>query len=170
MNISEATKLVAILKGVYLREPFTEESPKAFLWLLEDLPYELVLQAAKIHGTRSKWCPTPAELREVIAEKAAPAVPAGEAWEIVQKQIRKNGYAGFSDCDFGDEAITLAVKTVGWRRLCLDEDQKFIRRDFDQALETCQERVRKDVQTGAAGVALPQPAGEIVQLPRRGVA
>ncbi len=30
MNLSEATKLVAILKGVYLREKFTDESPQGF--------------------------------------------------------------------------------------------------------------------------------------------
>lgn len=163
MNLSEATKLVAILKGVYLREQFTDESPQAFLWLLEDLPYDVVLQAAKIHGTRSKWCPTPSELREIIANQAVPAIPAGEAWEVVQKQIRKNGYAGYDQCAFGDEAIDAAVRRVGWRRLCLDEDQKFIRRDFDQALEAAQERIRTDVQSGAVALG----GGEIVQLPRK---
>ena len=167
MTISEATKLVAILKGVYLREQFTDASPRAFLWLLEDLPFDVVLQAAKIHGTRSKWCPTPAELRAIIAEMAVPKIPAGDAWEIVQKQIRRHGYADFASCDFGDPAITSAVRAVGWRRLCLDEDQKFIRREFDEALERAQAEAVTKAQTGSAGAALLNGEAEIVHLPRR---
>lgn len=164
MNLSEATKLVAMLKSVYLREQFTEQSPNAFLWLLEDLPYESVLQAAKIHGTRSKWCPTPAELREIIADEAVPTISAGEAWETVIRQIRKHGYANFDQCDFGDEAILAAVKSVGWRRICLEPDEKgYIRRDFEQALEVAQHRIRRDVQSGAVDIL---PERRLTALPR----
>ncbi len=158
MNLSEATKLVAILKGVYLREQFTEESPKSFLWLLGDLSLDDVLEAAQIHGRTSKWCPTAAELREIIANKAFPAIPSGDAWEIVQKQIRAHGHSGFGQCNFGNDAVEMAVRRVGWRRLCLDEDQKYIRRDFDLALTAEQERTHKDIQSGSVAISQPSSA------------
>jgi len=150
MNLSDATKLVAILKGVYLREQFTEESPQSFLWLLGDLPLDVVLEAAKIHGMTSKWCPTAAELREVIAKKATPEIASGEAWETVLKQIRKHGYDNFDQCEFGSDAILAAVKSVGWRRICWDDlSNGYVRRDFDVALEAAQQRQRRDVQSGS---------------------
>ncbi len=164
MNLSEATKFVAILKGVYLREQFTEASPKSFLWLLEDLQYEAVLRAARIHGIRSKWCPTPAELREIIDESKAPNISTGEAWEVVQKQIRRHGYDAWENCLFGDEAILAAVKAVGWRRLCYDDNsQGYVRRDFDLALVRAQERSRKEIQTGSVD-AISAP--HLAALPR----
>lgn len=164
MNLVEATKLVAILKGVYLREPFTEESPKSFLWLLHDKAYDEVLAAAQVHGMRSKWCPTPAELREIITEQLVPIVSGGEGWQVVTKQIGKHGYTGWDSVDFGSDAILEAVKQVGWKRICQDDNsQGYVRRDFETALKNVQERMRRDVQSGAAELA----GGEIVQLPRR---
>jgi hypothetical protein len=150
VTLTDAAKLVAVLKGVYLREQFTEESPRAFLWLLEDLPVEAVMAAAKIHGTRSKWCPTPAELREIIAEQATPKMPAGDAWEWVQKQVRKCGRDGFAAVIFEDQAIKDAVRRVGWRRICDEDTSKgdFVRRDFDAALAAAQTERRRDVQSG----------------------
>lgn len=164
MNKAETMKLLSILSSVWSNEPIDDAKITAYQWALSDVTYAAVEQAAKTLLRSAKFFPKPAEILELIISATVPEIPAGEAFEIVQRQIRKHGYAGLSDCDFGDEAITQAVRMVGWRRLCLDEDQKFIRRDFDAALETCQQRIRKDVQSGSA--ALPA-AGEIVQLPRR---
>ena len=151
MNLSEATKLVAILKGVYLREQFTEESPQAFLWLLGDLPYDEVLAAAQIHGRRSKWCPTAAELREIIAEQTTPQTTPGEAWELVKKQMLRYGMSRYAEWTFDDPAIAAAVKAAGVTHLCTSEEH-YARRDFEKAFGDARQRARLAVQDGTAAL------------------
>lgn len=163
MNLTEAAKLVAILKGVYLREQFTEESPQAFLWLLGDLPFQAVIDAAQIHGRRSKWCPTPAELRDIIAEQTVPETTPGEAWALVKKQMARYGLARYGEWEFDDPAIADAVKAAGVSHLCTSEEQ-YARRDFEKALTDAQERRRRGVQDGTAAPALTRSNGRSAVL------
>lgn len=154
MNEIEAMELVGLLKSVYLRETFTAMSPQAFAWALSDLPAAAVMQAASIHVRRSKWAPTPAELRDIVTEQAGAAMPAGDAWERTLKLVRRHGrdYGADAMAELernGETAILDAVRAVGWRRIC-DEDvtKGYLRRDFDQAYEAAVKRERTEAQVG----------------------
>lgn len=163
MNLSEAHKLVAILKGVYHREKFTEESPLGYHMLLDDIPYADAMAALMIHGKRSQWCPTPAELRAIIAEQTAPPeISHGAAWEQVQKQINRHGANNGADAVFDHPAVAAAVAAVGWKRLCLEET-KYITGEFNRQLEAAQEKARRGVQDGTAALG----AGNVTALPER---
>lgn len=148
MNRQETTKILMTLASVWSNETIDEPKITAYQWALADVPYPAVEQATRTLLRSAKFFPKPAEILELIADAHIPQVSTGEAWEIVQRQIRAHGHANFDQCDFGNDAILAAVKRVGWRRLCLDEDQRFIRRDFDEALENAQERARKELQAG----------------------
>lgn len=156
MNIAESNVLIGVLKSIYVREQFTDDSPKMYLWLLDDLNASEVMAAVKIHGRRlpeGRFCPTPAELRGIITESREQAVPVGDAWEVVQKQIRRHGYSGWEAVDFGNPAILAAVKAVTWKRMCHDENQQFVRRDFDKHYEDAVKDLRRDAQVGDATVS-----------------
>lgn len=165
MNKKETTRILAILTAVWSNEQVDDAKVTAYQLALEDVSYESAQQAVKTLLRSAKFFPKPSEILELIVDVALPQKSSGECWEIVQKQIRSHGYNSWDSVDFGDDAILTAVKAVGWRRLCLDEDQKFIRRDFDDALKVAQERQRKDLQAGVIpldAVAAPN----LTALPR----
>jgi hypothetical protein len=164
MNRPETMKILAILASVWSSEPIDDAKITAYQWALADVPYRAVEVAAGKLLRTAKFFPKPAEIMELIVDDL-PMVAPGEAWETVQRQIRKHGYKGWDQVQFGDEAISAAVSSVGWRRMCLDDDQRYIRRDFDAALEAAQQRVRKVIQCGEGSL----PGGSIIQLPKRGV-
>lgn len=161
MTLTEAAKLVAILKGIYHREQFTEESPTAYHMLLDDLAYGDVLAAVKVHGRRSKWCPTPAELRDIITEQNVPEMSPGEAWQLVKRQINRHGYDSRGLWTFDNPAIAAAVTAVGHSHICFSEEQ-YARRDFEAAFKSAQDRQRRDVQDGSAAIG----GGTLVALDR----
>lgn len=164
MNRNQTTKLLTTLASVWSDETIDDAKINAYEWALSEMPYEIVEQAVKVWLRRSKWFPKPAELLDLITESAVPAVSSGEAWEVVMKQIRLHGFAGSEHCEFGDETILAAVKAVGWRRICLDDNSDgYVRRDFDLAMKAAQERRRREVQSGFVD-ALPER--HLTALPR----
>lgn len=136
---------------------------------LSDLPAPLVVDAITKLRRSSTFMPSVAEIRDMVVNAAVPELSSGEAWSVVQKQIGKHGFKGYERCDFGDQAIADAVRSVGWRRICLDDNEKgFVRRDFDTAYETAVKRQRRGVQDGT--VALPAIVGGNVRQLDRGAA
>lgn len=166
MTKDQTAKVLSMLKAVWSGEEISHDKVEVYHWVLGEFDFEQIMAAARIHVSRGKFFPKPAELLEIIAEQSVPAVSSGQAWELVLKQVGKNGRDGFGSVAFEHQAITDAVKAVGWRRLCDDDNSKgYVRRDFEAAYENCVLRLRKEVQDGAAA-ALPAD-GDIVQLPRR---
>lgn len=162
MNRQDTVKLLSILSSVWSDETVDDRKITAYLWAFEPFPYEAVEQAARLHMQRSRFFPKPAELLELMAEQV-PTITTGEAWELVLRQVRRHGTVGFADVTFDDPAIMAAVKSVGWRRICLDDDSKgYVRRDFDEALATAQRRLKLDIQGGATAL----PDRRLTALPR----
>lgn len=157
MNRPETIKLLSMLNSIWRDEVIDDVRIDGYYFVLAEFEFPALMAAAKVHMHRSKWFPKPAELLEIMAESQAPAISAGEAWELVMKQVRRNGFNGWDDVVIEDPAVLAAVKQIGWRRICLDEKPEFVRRDFDIALEDAQRRARRDVQTGTAAIVMPDP-------------
>lgn len=167
MEKSETLRILSMLKAVWSNEEITPEKIEVYHLVLADYPFEQIAAAARVHIGRSTFFPKPAELLAIVATAAVPEISGGDAWRIVTRQIGLHGYDGRARCDFGNPVIEAAVDQVGWRRICLESDPKgYIQRDFEKALIAAQERLRREVQSGAA---LAQVAGgaDVVQLPRR---
>ena len=66
--------------------------------------------------------PTIAEIRDAvnfIIERSMDLPTTGEAWEIVLAEVRRIGIYGKPE--FKNEMIAAAVRSMGWRQLCLSE-------------------------------------------------
>lgn len=151
MTKTETGKILMTLKAVWSNEDISPEKIEAYHWLLGDFPFDQVVAAVRVYMTQGTFFPKPAEILALIATAEQPRVSGAQAWEIVTKQIRRHGFVGFASCDFEHAVILDAVEAVGWRRLCLDDDEKgFIRREFMVAFDAALHRGRHDVQLGAA--------------------
>lgn len=165
MNRQETTRLLTMLASVWSGETIDEDKITVYLWAWEPFPYLAMEAAAKRYLVTGKFFPKPAELAELIAEQAVPAISTGAAMQLVQKQINRHGSTGEADITFEDPAIMEAVKAVGWKRICLEDRSKgdFVLRDFDAALKAAQQRQRRDVQDGSAAIT----SGTVTAIDRR---
>ena len=132
------------------------EQLEVWFALLSDLDAELLRAAALQHMAASKWFPTVAELREIVAallsERPATAM---EEWGLVVEtfsDLRFYRYAdGYHKFPAFENAITArVVQAMGWTRLKESEDSTADRARFLQAYDTLAQRARED------GLLLPQ--------------
>lgn len=148
MNKSETAQILSTFAEVWSNEPVTPGKVDVYHAVLGVWSFEDMQQAALTYFTRGKFFPRPADLLEIVTAQNTTETPAGDAWELVLKQVRRHGRSGFEDVVFDDPAVMQAVKRVGWRRICDDERPEFVRRDFDAALSSAQAELRRDVQAG----------------------
>lgn len=73
MDKLEAAKVLAIVKACYpqVKIENAESMVNSWVWQLGDLDADLVMQAARLHVSKSKFFPTPADIRENITRASA---------------------------------------------------------------------------------------------------
>lgn len=99
MTKEEFKPVAKLLKAVYTDPRFLPDQYAYDTWfaLLRDLPYELVVRAAKDYMQTSTFAPTVADIRKRCARNLAPAPMQGvEAWGLVARALR-NGYYGAAE-------------------------------------------------------------------------
>jgi hypothetical protein len=146
MNRADAIRIVAMLQGAYPRTALPDSTAEVYALTLNDLAYEDVKQAvAKLIQT-SKWLPTVAEIRSLIVEERA-SLPAPEvAWGEVQRAIGRVG--SYMTPVFECEEIDRAVRVLGWKNICLDENVASTRARFVDAYRALREERVKLEATG----------------------
>ena len=136
-TLEEVIRIIGVLKLTYpnfgsrLTEDEWSVMPEVWHRLLHDLPFEL-LDAAVIHyatSSGSAFPPSVAELREAAFKLANHGTPqAEEAWGEVQKAIRRFGY--YRVPEFDDPTTARAIEIIGWRALCMSENEMADRAHF----------------------------------------
>jgi len=157
MIINMITKAqTAVLLGI-LRVSFprfyanaTEEDMEAsvsmWAYMLSDTTFEIAQMALQRLIATSKFPPTVADMRESIATITTPALPdSGEAWGEVVAAIRNYGYYRPKEgMESLSEPVLRVVKQMGWRDLCLSENQMADRAHFLKIYEAMQKRAREE--------------------------
>lgn len=158
MTPQETAKILSMCTAIWSSEEVSPSKRAMFTELFKHDAFEVVQAALKAHMLNSTFFPRPADLKRIIAIASADAITEGEAWADVQRQIGLHGYHGYSDTIFTHQCTRKAVLSVGWRRLCLDEDTSFIRRDFNAALNAAFTNYVADLQNGRVHTSksLPQ--------------
>jgi hypothetical protein len=135
MTLAEVNVLLAAISATWPR--FTEKVATDALKLmpgiwhdaLEDIDAAAAVDALKVHRATSVWPPTIADIRRIVAERAAPVRRIGaDAWGDVQLAIQRWGASNIPQ--FDDPIVARAVRSLGWRNLCLSNTQAADRARF----------------------------------------
>lgn len=136
------------MKAVYTQETFLPDADAFNVWfsLLGDLEYPVLNAAIQKYMLTNKFPPTIADLRELATTIRAGDVPDwGEGWEKVMKAIRYFGYMRETEAlQTMDELTQTCVKRLGWRNLCMSENNNHDRANFRMIYEQLTERKKKE--------------------------
>jgi hypothetical protein len=162
MNATEAEQLVGILEAAYPNHPTKPATASGYFLGLRDLPFVTVMAAAEEVMRTSRFFPTVAEIREIVAtsEVAGDLIPE-EAWAEVRSEARRVGFnrpptfhRGVfhrEEPRFSSPLIERAVQAVGWETICTGNNERgFIRDQFVKALAAIARHEVKRAQAGEA--------------------
>jgi hypothetical protein len=167
MNRKEAAQLVAVMAAAYPTAKVQDETAVAYHLLLSDVPYDAAVRAFTILGRTSKFMPTPAEIREVLADAVSDIEPWEAAWDELITTIKRHGsylfrHRSHSDWPgWSDDLVAAAVNHVGYENVCGAEYEQLptIRAQFRNFYQGEAARRKRVIQTGDA--ALPSGGGKI---------
>jgi hypothetical protein len=165
MQRSEAAKLVAILAAAYRDAAISDATADVYESMLLDLPFPAVQAAIQRLVCTSKWLPTIAEIRAAAADQERGPVRKGvEAWGDVLAEIRRTGAHGVPS--FVDPLVADCVNAMGWRGLCLGDNEAADRARFAELYDALAARGRADVVSGRP---LPAPRAGLAPASRIGL-
>lgn len=107
----------------------------AKLWqrIFADEPFSECTRALMEYAILNKFMPHPSDLKEIVVKFRNPEAfkPAQEAWEEINKAIRRFGYYRQSEAfKTFDPKMKRVVKAVGWANLCHSERLDSLKRSF----------------------------------------
>lgn len=152
MNASEAVKLVGMLKAAYPRAEINAETTRIYCEMLADLDASEATNAVKHLLATSKFFPSIAEIRAMLATRQE-QLPASEAaWGEVRKAISSQGR--YRTPQFSHPAISHTVDVIGWETICSSEAIGVERAHF---LRCYEDYCARHVQAAQLGRLLPTP-------------
>lgn len=169
ITLGEAKSILSLVALNYDR---TVPQGTAELWctMFADYTAEEVLVVVREHMADSRFFPTVAELRERLARRTFDGPTPEEAWGLVLRAVRNVGY--MRTPTFEHQAVGLAVDDVGWRNICLAEEENIAvtRAHFYRAYTSRMKRALHEQQVGrleashAALLASPETAAKAREL------
>ena len=154
MTKADVTELVAVLAAAFPGSQMSPKTVQVYQGLLLDLEPEAAKKAVARLVATSRFLPTIAEIRQAAFElERGPRRLGGEAWGDVVLAIRRVG--SYEVPRFADPLTAKCVRMMGWKQLCLSENDAADRARFTELYDGLAEREAKD---GAAGEALALPA------------
>ncbi len=129
MSAIETADALMILYAAFPNTEWSTTTQAVYAKHLADIPVEeLKTVIAQAIGT-CRFPPTVAEIRDTWHGLShVGRLTYGEAWELVQKEIRRVG--SYSKPQFSDETTARVVAAMGWKELCMSEDQGRDRAQF----------------------------------------
>lgn len=136
-NHSEVAARLAILGSVWEMYPHSQrpsrEGLQKHVELTIDIPileYKRCLDEA---AARSEFMPMPKAVRDIYQntrlDNPLLGIPtADEAWGEVKKALRQVGYTGTPE--FSHPLIDRIVRNIGWRDICMSENESVMRSNF----------------------------------------
>lgn len=140
MTFDEWKILAKGLKSFYTSDRFLPDQDAIKLWyaMLKDLDYKTLNAAVQKYITKGEFAPTVAQLRKICMEITQGTAPDwGEGWLEVQQAIRKYGYMREHEAMESFTPITKeVVRRLGYKSLCMSENEMADRANFRQCFET----------------------------------
>lgn len=161
MTRSEAAKLVAILAALP-NAKVNEQSAVLYYLALEDIAYKDAERAVAILIRTTKFMPTPAEIREVLADAQIDVPQWEEAWHEFMRVVRRYGVYFVDDryskpdwSGWSSDAVADAVQHVGFRNACMSDESNdsTLKAQFRNFYEGQRKRRQRALQVGAAAIS-----------------
>lgn len=150
MTKQEFAQFVMALKTYYPRETLLPNNQAVELWYrqLSDIPYNIAEVALNQWVATNKWSPSIADIRETAnGIQNDEKFDWGEGWAQVQHAIRYYGYYSQQKAlESMDEITRQAVQQMGWKNICMSENEAADRANFRMIYERLAERRKQDAQ------------------------
>ncbi len=133
MTRQEVAKLVAVLLAAYPAARSSTGTSEIYERMLADLEYPLANAAVERLLATCKFMPSVAEIREcALALAVGEQKPGGEAWGAVLELVGRYGSYREPGVDFqvDDPVLRKCISSLGWREICLSENQQADRARF----------------------------------------
>jgi hypothetical protein len=138
MTFDEFKTLAKGLKSAYTTPNFLpdEYSVKVWFKFIEDLPSDLATMAVQKYISTNKFPPTIADIRGMVADMMTGSSDWSESWKQVTRCIALYGMPSESKAyDVMDEYTREAVKRLGWKNLCMSQNQTADRANYRMVYE-----------------------------------
>lgn len=138
MTFDEFKTLAKGLKSAYTTPNFLpdEYSIKVWFKFLEDLPCDLATLAVQKYIATNKYPPTIADIRETVANMMVGSPDWSESWKQVMKLISLYGLPNEAKAyEAMDDTTREAVKRLGWKNLCMSQNQTADRANYRMVYE-----------------------------------
>lgn len=144
----DVAKMVAMLQAAFPNWKLSEYTIEVYYMDLQDIPAAELLTASQYCRTQAgrAFAPSTGELRGAVMDlrRKTMSLPSGyEAWQEVLRQINVVGVYGVPE--WSSPLIEKAVKSLGWRNLCMSENQTADRARFLQAFEQLTQRAETEM-------------------------
>lgn len=145
MNKQETAKILAVIDVLFksARTQPVDVALQIEVWteMLGDLEYRSVDLAIRSMAGTSTWAPSIAEIREAVLElEEGPVRAGGEGWRDFLDAVGR--YGSYRVPVFSDPVVSRVVQSLGWKELCLSENQVADRARFIELYDklACDER------------------------------
>ncbi len=127
-----AATTMAVMRQLFAAYPNTAagaETVAMYVRLLADIPPAALQTVVDQAIATNKFLPSISELRDQwLALQRPGAMTWVDGWNEVQRQIRKTGVYGTPN--FADPLTAQVIRAMGWRTLCMSENQVADRAQF----------------------------------------
>jgi len=144
---ADVARVVSMLSAAYPNWNVTPYTVEVYYQDLKDIDTQELLIASQSCRSEAgrKFAPSIGELRGAVMElrRASYNIPSAyDAWGEVLRAFNEIG--SYSTPDWSSPLIAKVIKSLGWRNLCMSENQVADRARFIQAYEQLTERAERE--------------------------
>ena len=140
LDKKEFIKAIEYLIAIYpeMEKQFNNQTTQC-VWfdLLQDIDWRTLLLAIKTYASTEKFAPKPSQIREMAIMTTRETRDWTEGWDLVLRSIGRFGtYKESEALDWirkQDETAAESIRRLGYKNLCLADDQMAVRANFRQA-------------------------------------
>lgn len=135
MDKRETAEVLAMLASAYPHVKITKETAEIYHDVLEDLEIGECVQASREIVRFSQFFPSASEIRRGVlkATKQLSPLPI-EAWSEVVQVVSSEGLG--KSHEWSHATIQEVVQAIGWREICMSENQGVLRAHFLKLYES----------------------------------
>lgn len=140
LDKKDFVKAIEYLIAIYpeMEKQFNSQTTQGVWYdLLKDIDGKTLLLAIKTYASTEKFAPKPSQIREIVIITTKETRDWTEGWDLVLRSVGRFGtYKESEALDWirkQDETAAESIRRLGYKNLCLADDQMAVRANFRQA-------------------------------------